>query len=146
LRKDTRLPILLPFDETASHVQRVVDILHRRGVELPALPAAVSADDALVERLPSWVARYGAVSDGHNAWVYCAPRSGRKSGRPGQIVLCTRSDRCFIDIFDAASGDCIARESAGGTPLVAGLAFTGKPLVLWIRPITAHFNVIPVGN
>jgi len=136
LRKSSRRPTLTPFDETVSHVRRIIEILHRQGVESPDLPAAAFADATLVEKLPPWVARYGAIIDGQNAWVYCASHPDNKSGQPGQILLHMRSSRCLIDSFDAASGVCIARESAGGTPLVAGLVFTGRPLLLWIRPIS----------
>jgi hypothetical protein len=89
----------------------------------------------LVEKLPGWVARYGALIEERKTWVYCEPHPGAESGLAGQILLRMPDGRSFVDCFDAASATCIARESAGSTPLVVGLPFTGGPILLWIRPI-----------
>ena len=136
MEKSSRQATFIQFDETVIHVRRLIETLKREGAQSPELSASASADASLVEKLPAWVARYGALVDGSNAWVYCEPRFGTRSGQPGQIQLRNKTARCLIDTFDASSGACVARESAGGTPLVAGLAFTGRPLLLWIRPMS----------
>jgi hypothetical protein len=126
----------MSFDETLVRVKRFVESLHRAGVELPEPSVAVTVDPALVGKLPGWVARYGALIEERNAWIYCEPHPGAESGPVGQILLHRPDGRSLIDSFDAASARCIARESAGGIPLVAGLPFTGGPILLWIRPIS----------
>jgi len=90
---------------------------------------------ALTLLRPAWIARYGALIEGRNAWIYCEPYPGAESGIAGQILLRKPDGRSLVDSFDAEAATCIARESAGGTPLVVGLPFTGGPLLLWIRPI-----------
>ncbi len=135
MRKAARVPSLMSFDETLVRVKRFVESLHRAGVELPDPSVAVTADPALVGNLPGWVARYGALIEARNAWVYCEPHTGAEPGLAGQILLRMPDGRSLVDSFDAASARCIARESAGGTPLVVGLPFTGGPILLWIRPI-----------
>jgi hypothetical protein len=125
----------MSFDETIVRVKHFVESLHSAGVELPDPSVAAAADPALVGKLPGWVARYGALIEGRNAWIYCEPRPGAESGLAGQILLRKPDGRSLVDSFDAASAACIARESAGGTPLVVGLPFTGGPILLWVRPI-----------
>jgi len=131
----SRQATFIQFEGMVVHIRQLIETLKREGVEMAEVSSAASTDAGLVEKLPPWVARYGVLIDGGNAWVYCEPRFGTRSGQPGQILLRLAFERCLIDSFDAASGACIARESAAGTPLVAGLAFTGRPLLLWIRPI-----------
>ena len=125
----------MSFDETIARVRCFVESLHSAGVELPNPSMAAAADPALVGKLPGWIARYGALIEGRNTWIYCEPHPGAEPGIAGQILLRKPDGRSLVDSFDAAAATCIARESAGGTPLVVGLPFTGGPILLWIRPI-----------
>ena len=113
----------MSFDETMVRVGRFVESLHSAGAELPNPSLAAAADPALAGKLPGWIARYGALTDGRNAWIYCEPHPGPEPGLAGQILLHTPDGRFLVDSFDAATATCIARESAGGTPLVVGLPF-----------------------
>jgi hypothetical protein len=43
--------------------------------------------------------------------------------------------RYMVEILDAATLNWVSRESAEGALLVAGLPYTGNPVLAWIRNI-----------
>jgi hypothetical protein len=38
-----------------------------------------------------------------------------------------------LQILDTATSSWVSRESAEGGPLIAGLPYTGNPVVVWVR-------------
>ncbi len=118
----------IPAEELKGRVESFLAAL---GADLP-VSSVLTASDA-VESLPDWVARFGLLSHGTRAWFYCEPVSGVLPQPAGQVAMRIPAGRLMIDTFDMNSRECIARESAPGGPLVAGLAFTGNPILLIIR-------------
>ncbi len=51
------------------------------------------------------------------------------------MVIDVPAGRYLVETLDAAASTWISRESAEGGPLVAGLPFTGNPVMVWIRLI-----------
>jgi hypothetical protein len=94
-----------------------------------------AAGAAPVRAMPGWVARFhvlpGAAAD---HWILCEPRPDPGDTYPSQVVIDAPEGRYLLDQFDPATGACTARESAAGGPIVAGLAYTGRPVLLHIQP------------
>jgi hypothetical protein len=118
---------------------RIKDALERaeRASLRPVPPAAGPLRHVrapFVRSLPGWVGRFGLLAGPAGYGLWCEPRPGRGGTFPGQMILDIPRGRYLIDILDAASSTWVSRESAAGGPLVAGLPFTGGPLLAWIRP------------
>lgn len=103
------------------------------GLPCPSNDARCGAE--LVGKLPDRIARCGIVTEGMNAWAYLEPRAGCSPSAPHQILIYLPAGRYLVDTFDTVSHTCIARESAAGNPIVAGLADVPGPILLWIRPV-----------
>jgi hypothetical protein len=86
-----------------------------------------------VRSLPLWVGRYGFLSGPNGTVLWCEPSGRTGEAFPSQFILDAPPGRYFVDIFDSAAGRWISRESAEGGPLVAGLPYTGGPVVVLIR-------------
>ena len=122
-------------EDVAARVAQMVGFLQSGGVSLPAPPASAAPANAPAGALPPWVARFGLLVDGRQAWFYCEPHPGTGSGPPGQVLLDVPPGRYLVDTFVAGLPSAVARESAAGKPLVVGLGFAAKPTLLWIRPV-----------
>jgi hypothetical protein len=127
--------ILMDPGEILACISRIAATMQTEGVDLPCPSAVAAPAAALVEKLPSWIARYGPLAEGKNVWVYCEPRCGTDSNPPSQVLICLPAGRYLVDTFDIGLRTCIARESAAGNPLVIGLVSVPRPFLLWIRPI-----------
>jgi hypothetical protein len=121
-------------EECLILVARMIRLLRAEARFVPMPPPSAVVKANLVAKLPNWVARYGLLMDGENAWLYCESYVGIEPDGYGQVVLGLPAGRYFIDTFEAGANSCRSRESATGNPIVAGLAFTERPILLWIRP------------
>ncbi len=121
--------------EAYACVSRVAAALQSHGMDLTCpTPAAIPAE-SLLEKVPSWIARYGSLIEGNSVWVYCEPRRDTDSDPSGQFLIRLQAGRYLVDSFDINLRTCVARESAAGDPLVIALVSIPRPLLLWIRPI-----------
>lgn len=121
-------------NETVARLRQIAGSLRSARIDLPDPSADADVAAGLVEKLPTWVARFGPLGDGQNTWIYCEPHRGAAAGALSQIQLRMPAGCYLMDTFDTASHICLARESARGSPLVVGLIYTGRPILLWIRP------------
>ena len=105
------------------------------------LEALDGGHDSLVRSLPAWVKRFGFLAGTGQYCLWCEPRRAPGDTFPSQMVLDIPRGRYFIDTLDTAARTCVSRESAEGGPLVAGLPYTGNPLLTWIRPFIPNSGV-----
>jgi hypothetical protein len=89
--------------------------------------------ESLIRSLPAWVKRFGFLAGAGQYCLWCEPRPAPRQTFPSQIILDIPRGRYLIDILDTAIETWVSRESAEGGPLVAGLSYTGTPLLVWIR-------------
>ena len=87
-----------------------------------------------VRSVPDWVARLYVLPVGPREWwLLCEPAPGRGDQAAGQFVFAAAAGRYMVDTYDPGTGDCVARESAEGGPIVAGLACSGQAVFVHIR-------------
>jgi hypothetical protein len=98
-----------------------------------------SADQALLRQTPAWVARAALVKSARAWWFWCEPRRGR--ARDGQCVLDLPPGRYIVESLDTRSHTWVSCESAAGAPLVIGVPFTGRPVLVSIRRVTRTTQV-----
>jgi hypothetical protein len=102
----------------------------------PAILSRESGDDGLVRSVPAWVARVRVLPVGRREWwLLCERMPGRGRAAAGQIVFAARPGRYMLDTHDPATGACIAKESAEGGPIVAGLSCPGPAVLVHIRKL-----------
>jgi hypothetical protein len=101
-------------------------------VRIPA--KFTSADQALIRHTPAWVARAALVKSARAWWLWCGPRRGR--ARDGQCVLDLLPGRYIVESLDTRNHTWVSCESAAGAPLVIGVPFTGRPVLVSIRRVT----------
>jgi len=101
------------------------------GLDIEAL---TGGHDALVRSLPAWVERFGLLSGRGHYFLWCAPRAAPEGTFPSQMILDLPRGRYLVDSLDISARTWVSRESAEGGPLVAGLPFSGNPILAWIRP------------
>ena len=97
------------------------------------------ADTALLLQAPAWVARAALLKSARAWWLWCEPRRGR--ARDGQCVLDLPAGRYIVESLDTRSHTWVSCESAAGAPLVVGLVFTGRPVIVSIRRVTRAAQV-----
>ena len=97
------------------------------------------ADTALLLQAPAWVARAALLKSARAWWLWCEPRRGR--ARDGQCVLDLPAGRYIVESLDTRSHTWVSCESAAGAPLVVGLVFTGRPVLVSIRRVTRAAQV-----
>jgi hypothetical protein len=122
-------------EEIRSLISKALDGQQSTGFEIAYPSARARSDPALVPVMPPWVLRFGLLIEETNVWIWCEPQADATESFPSQIVIGLPAGRYLIDVLDALTSVCISRESAVAKPLVAGLPFTGSPIVLWIRRI-----------
>ena len=99
------------------------------------IPAAFrSMDQAAMRQAPPWVARAAFVRSARAWWLWCEPR--RTRARDGQCVLDLPAGRYIVESLDTRSHTWVSCESAAGAPLVIGVPFTGRPVLVSIRRVT----------
>jgi len=104
------------------------------------IPAAFTAmDQAAIRQAPLWVARAALVKSARAWWLWCEPRRGR--ARDGQCVLDLPAGRYIVESLDTRSRTWVSCESAAGAPLVIGVPFTGRPVLVNIRRVTRTTQV-----
>jgi len=83
--------------------------------------------------MPGWVSRFVVLErEEGGCRVWCEPVRSADPLAPSQFVLDLPPGRYLVDTYDE-QGMCCARESALGGPLVAGLTFTGGPVLVHVR-------------
>lgn len=102
--------------------------------------ALVGGQPSLARRLPAWVKRFGLLIGPGFLCLWCEPRHEPAETFPGQMILNLPRGRYMIDVFDTGTSTWVSRESVEGGPLVAGLPYTGEPVVAWIRGKSKAFN------
>ena len=118
---------------------RRVRVLVEEALTLDVRPPGLNPDalgggqHSLVRRLPAWVKRFGLLSGPAGFCLWCEPRHEPEQIFPSQMILNLPRGRYMIDVLDTGSAAWVSRESAEGGPLVAGLPYTGSPVVAWIR-------------
>jgi hypothetical protein len=100
-------------------------------VRIPS--AFTAADHASIRQAPAWVARAALVKSARAWWLWCEPRRGR--ARDGQCVVDLPAGRYIIEALDTRSHTWVSCEAAVGTPLTAGVPFTGRPVLVAIRRV-----------
>jgi hypothetical protein len=111
----------------------------RAALEASGFPALIDDKDLapaspdLIRSLPDWVGRFGILKAPDVLVLWCEARAGEGETFPSQVILDLPPGRYFVDALDVRSRQWISRESAAGGPLVAGLPFTGSPILAWIK-------------
>jgi len=103
-----------------------------------ALDAFRSGGSRLIRSLPGWIGRFGILEGANQFLLWCEPKPSPGETFPSQFVFNVSRGRWFVEIFDPVAAAWISRESAEGGPLVAGLPFTGHPLLVRIRNTGTH--------
>jgi hypothetical protein len=106
------------------------------GRQPAVVPSKTGGDDNLVRSAPAWAARLHVLPAGPREWwLLWKRRSGRGRPASGQFVFAAGPGRYMLDTHDPVTGACIAKESAEGGPIVAGLACPGPAVLVHIRPL-----------
>ncbi len=101
------------------------------------VPSKTAGDDDLVRSAPAWAARLHVLPTGPlEWWLLCERRPGRGRAVSGQFVFAAGPGRYMLDTHDPVTGACVAKESAEGGPIVAGLACPGPAVLVHIRGLT----------
>jgi len=106
-------------------------------VRIPA--AFTSMDQAAIRQTPPWVARAALVRSARAWWLWCEPRRGR--ARDGQCVLELPVGRYIVESLDTRSHTWVSCESAAAAPLVIGVPFTGRPVLVYLRRVSRTVQV-----
>lgn len=121
--------------ETRSRIQAAIEKAGRTA----SLPASLDPGTmkrgrvSLVRSLPAWVGRFGFLAGPDSDCLWCEPLPAPEEIFPSQLIVDLPPGRYMIEILDAVTSRWVSRESAEGGPLVAGLPFTGNPVLVWIR-------------
>ena len=102
------------------------------------IEALTGGHDSLIRSLPAWIKRFGLLAGAGQYCLWCEPRGARVDVFPSQMVLDIPPGRYLIDTLDTATRTWVSRESAAAGPLVAGLPYTGNPLLVWIRVLKSR--------
>jgi len=126
---------LLAAEETRSRVRAAFEKAARIDPRIPSPdPARMKrARATLVRSLPPWVGRFGLLAGPGFHCLWCEPIPSPRETFPSQMIFDVPPGRYMIEIFDSGTLRWASRESAEGSPLVAGLPFTGNPVLVWIR-------------
>jgi len=122
-------------EEIHSLMSNALDGIRSKGIEIAYPSVRARSEPSRVRVMPSWIQRFGLLAEETSIWIWCEPQADAAVSFPSQIVIDLPAGRYLIDVLDASTHACISRESAAAKPLVAGLPFTGSPIVLWIRRI-----------
>jgi hypothetical protein len=143
-------PVVLTADETRRRLAIALDRAGQ-GAGHPVERLA-AGDPGAVATLPTWVAQVGFVEAAADRWLYAArvvgespdaSSHGATEGAPagaavfaaGQFVLRAPVGRYMLDTLDVGTGRWIARESAAGGPIIAGLFCPGNAIFVRIRRV-----------
>jgi hypothetical protein len=121
---------------SAERWQSLVDDVRRQPA---AVPSHEGGGDGLVRSVPAWVARVRVLPVGrHEWWLLCERRSGRGGPVSGQFVFAAGRGRYVLDTHDPVTGACVAKESAEGGPIVAGLTCPGRAVLVHVCGVGSH--------
>jgi hypothetical protein len=124
------------MDVTPERLRELARSARRRAGFDPALPAAHPEPAWPVKTMPSWVGRVVVLSDDPaDCWLWCEARAEPTEAFPSQFVLDVPPGRYFVDTYDATTSSAVARESAEGGPLVAGLCCLPGPVLVNVRRV-----------
>ena len=98
-----------------------------------------SMDQAAIRQAPPWVARAAIVKSARAWWLWCEPR--RTRARDGQCVLDLPAGRYIVESLDTRSHAWVSCESAAAAPLVVGIPFTGRPVLVCARRVSRSVQV-----
>ena len=98
-----------------------------------------AADQSLIRQAPAWVARAALVKSSRAWWLWCEPR--RTRARDGQSVLDLPAGRYIVESLDTRSHTWVSCESAAAAPLVIGVPFTGRPVLVCLRRVSRTVQV-----
>jgi hypothetical protein len=147
----------VPSDQLCARTLPRTVVRHNVVAALRAcgMPLAPADEASLRPAAPDLVARatlplsaVGVLSAADDLWVWLersAPAGDGATGSAGQIVLKLPAGRYLVDTLDVIRGAWIARESAAGYPLVAGIPAAGDRLLLRVRRISAEQQT-PTGD
>jgi hypothetical protein len=108
-----------------------------RSIRIPA--TFTPMDQAAVRQTPPWVARAGLVKSSRAWWLWCEPRRAR--ARDGQCVLALPPGRYIVESLDTRSHTWVSCESAAAAPLMIGVPFTGRPVLVCLRRVSRTVQV-----
>jgi len=98
-----------------------------------------AADQAAIRQAPAWVARAARDKSARAWWLWCEPR--RTRARDGQCVLDLPAGRYIVESLDTRSHTWVSCESAAAAPLVIGVPFTGRPVLVCLRRVSRTVQV-----
>ena len=108
-----------------------------KSVRIPA--TFTPMDQAVVRQAPAWVARAALLKSARAWWLWCEPRRGR--ARDGQCVIDLPAGRYIVESLDTRSHTWVSCESATASPLVIGVPFTGRPVLVCLRRVSRTVQV-----
>jgi hypothetical protein len=108
-----------------------------RSLRIPAV--FTSVDQAAIRQAPAWVARAALVKSARAWWLWCEPRRSR--ARDAQCVLDLPAGRYIVESLDTRSHTWVSCESAAAAPLVIGVPFTGRPVLVCLRRVSRTVQV-----
>jgi hypothetical protein len=106
-------------------------------VRIPA--SFTSMDQVAIREAPPWVARAAIVRSARAWWLWCEPR--RTRARDGQCILDLPAGRYIVESLDTRSHTWVSCESAAAAPLVVGIPFTGRPVLVCLRRVSTSVQV-----
>lgn len=129
----------MPPDAAIGRI--AVALAAARGLETSVrIPATFrSMDHAAIRQAPPWVARAAIVKSARAWWLWCEPR--RTRARDGQCVLDLPAGRYIVESLDTRSHTWVSCESAAAAPLVVGIPFTGRPVLVCLRRVSRSVQV-----
>ena len=108
-----------------------------RSVRIPA--AFTAMDRTAIRQTPPWVGRAALVKSTRAWWLWCEPR--RTRALDGQCVLELPAGRSIVESLDTRSHTWVSCESAAAAPLVIGVPFTGRPVLVCLRRVSRTVQV-----
>jgi hypothetical protein len=134
-KNEAKRPPALSADKTRSLIRAALAKAGRLPEHDPGndLGAFKRGRASQVGSLPPWVGRFGILAGSDQCCLWCDPRSAPGEIFPSQMVIDVPCGRYLVETLDSVTSTWISRESAEGGPLVAGLSYTGNPVMVWIR-------------
>lgn len=83
-----------------------------------------------VRSLPDWVREYGVARSAGATWLWVGSAAEPGAELMDQAVLEAPPGRYAVDVFDAATGALLSRETATAPPLVIGLPRRNGPVAV----------------
>jgi hypothetical protein len=132
-----KLPPQLSAPATRARIRKALEEAGRPAGLEPFQSANTKMNNRppIIKSLPVWVRRFGIAAEANQCVLWCEPRPGPEETFPSQVIIDVPSGRFMVETLDTVTARWVSRESAEGGPLVAGLSYTGHPVLVWIRPL-----------